>query len=84
MLSMTGVAAHPQEAVLKAAALEVILELLLNIPRQDRALRRQVSLEGGIVFMDKLDKGECAPGDGACTPARRHPNRLPCQPVTAT
>jgi hypothetical protein len=40
--------------VLKAAALEVILELLLNIPRQDRALRRQVSLEGGIVFLDKL------------------------------
>ena len=56
MHRMTGVAAHPQEAVLKAAALEVIPELLLNIPRQDRALRRQVSLEGGIVFLDKLIK----------------------------
>jgi hypothetical protein len=44
--------------VLKAAALEVILELLLHIPRQDRALRQQVGLEHGIIFLDKLIKEE--------------------------
>jgi hypothetical protein len=42
--------------MLEAAALEVVLELLLDIRRQGRALRRQVGLEGGIVFLDKLVK----------------------------
>ncbi len=39
---MTGVAANPQKTVLETPALEVVLELLLDIPRQVRALRRQV------------------------------------------
>ena len=47
-LGMTGVAAHPQEAVIEAAALEVIIELLFSTPRQDRALHRQVGLERGL------------------------------------
>jgi hypothetical protein len=38
--------------VLKVAALEVYLKLLLNILRQDHTLRRKVSVEGGIVFKD--------------------------------
>jgi hypothetical protein len=40
--------------VLEAAALEVILELLPDIPRQDRAVSCQARLERGIVFLDKL------------------------------
>jgi hypothetical protein len=67
MLGMTDVAAHSQEPVLKAAALEVILELLLHIPRQDRALRRQVGLERGIIFLDKLIKeGALIDAAGRC------------------
>jgi hypothetical protein len=37
---MATVTAHAQKTVLEAAALEVVLELLLDIPRQLRALRR--------------------------------------------
>jgi hypothetical protein len=55
---MTGVAAHPQKPVLETPALEVVLELLLHIPRQVRALRRQVRLECGIVFLnDSIKEG---------------------------
>jgi len=56
VFGMTGVAAHSQKAVLKAPALEVVLELLLHIPRQVRALRRQVRLERRVVFLDELIK----------------------------
>lgn len=51
VLGMAGVAAHPQETVLETTALEVVFELLLDIPRQGRTLYRQVGLEGGIVFL---------------------------------
>ena len=44
----------PAETVLEAAALEVVLELLLNIPRRDGALRREVGLERGIIFLEIL------------------------------
>jgi hypothetical protein len=48
--------AYTQKTVLEAAALEVILELPLDIPRQDRALGRKMGLERGIAFLDKLVK----------------------------
>lgn len=54
LLGMAGLAADPQETVLEPAAFAVVFELLLDIPRQGRALRRQVSLERGITFLDKL------------------------------
>jgi len=53
---MAAVATHPQKAVLETPALEVVLEFLLHIPRQVRALRRQMRLERGIVFLDELIK----------------------------
>jgi hypothetical protein len=65
VLGMTGIAAHAQETMLETPALEVPLELLLHIPRQVRALRRQVRLECGIVFLDELIK-EGAPGGTPC------------------
>jgi hypothetical protein len=55
-LGMTGIAAHAQETVLETPALEVVLELLLNISRQGIPLRRQVRLERRIVFLDDLVK----------------------------
>ncbi len=54
VLGMTGFAAVPQKPVPETPALEVIVELLLHITRQVRALRRQVRLERGIVFPDEL------------------------------
>jgi len=51
---MTGIAAHAQETVLETPALEVVLELLLHIPRQDRALRRQVFLERRVILVNNL------------------------------
>ena len=48
------VATHPQKPALKTAAFEVCLELTLNIRRQFRAMCRQLGLERGIVFLDKL------------------------------
>jgi hypothetical protein len=56
MFRMARITAHPQEPVLKAPALEVVLELLLDIPRQFAALLRQMGLERGVVFLDKLVK----------------------------
>ncbi len=38
MLGMATVTTHPQETVLEAAALEIVLELLLNVRGQLRAL----------------------------------------------
>ena len=56
VLGMTGIAAHAQETMLETPALEVFLELLLNISRQGIALRHQVRLERGIVFVNDLVK----------------------------
>jgi len=53
---MATIAADPQETVLETPALEVLLELLLHIPRQGRALCGQMCLERGIVFLNKLIK----------------------------
>ncbi|MFT4562267.1 MAG: hypothetical protein ACI9BW_002011 [Gammaproteobacteria bacterium] len=53
---MATVTTYPQEAILKATACKVILELALDIPRQCASLRRQVDLERRIVFFDKLVK----------------------------
>jgi hypothetical protein len=46
---MAAVTTYPQDAVFQTAALEVILELPLDIARQSRALDRQLGLECGIV-----------------------------------
>ena len=40
------------DPVLETPALEVFLELLLHIPRQLCALRREVRLECGTLFLD--------------------------------
>jgi len=40
---MAAITAHPQETVLKPPALEVVLKLLLDIPRQFTALLRQMA-----------------------------------------
>ncbi len=53
---MTGLATHPQETVLEASAFEVLVELVLDIPRQRGSLSRQVRLERGVVFFDQLVK----------------------------
>lgn len=45
MFRMAAIAAHPQEPVLKPPALQVILELLRDMPRQCAALVRQMGLE---------------------------------------
>lgn len=58
VLGMTGVAAYSQKAVLETPALEVVLELLLHIPRQICALRQKLRFECGVVFLDELiEKG---------------------------
>jgi hypothetical protein len=54
VLGMATVATQPQETMLETTALEVFLKLLLHIPRQIRALRRQARRERGIVFLDEL------------------------------
>lgn len=63
---MAAVTAHSQKTVLETPALEVIIEFLLHIPRQVRAVRRQLRLEHWAVFLDELikrvDKVEFAPG----------------------
>ena len=56
MFGVTAIAAHSQETVFEAAAFEVFLEFALNIPRQFRALCRQMGQEGRVVFFDKLIK----------------------------
>jgi hypothetical protein len=56
MFRMAALAAHPQETVLQSPALQVVLEFLLDIPRQEGALGRQLGLERGVVFLDKLVK----------------------------
>jgi hypothetical protein len=56
MFCMACITAHPQETVLEAPASEVILELLLDIPGQGPTLCRQMGLERGVVFFDKLVK----------------------------
>lgn len=53
---MAAVTAHSQKTVLETPALEVIIEFLLHIPRQVRAVRRQLRLEHWVVFLDELIK----------------------------
>lgn len=79
---MTSFAAYPQKSGLETPALEVVLELLLQVYQQVRTPRRQVRLEHGIVFLDELIK-ERALGAVAHTRRRAHPNWLPCQPAKA-
>jgi hypothetical protein len=55
-LGIATVTTYPQEAILKATAFKVLVELALDIPRQCASLRRQVDLERRIVFFDKLVK----------------------------
>ena len=52
----TAIAAYPQETVHQTAASEVILELLLDIPRQCRALCRQMGHERWAICFDDLVK----------------------------
>jgi hypothetical protein len=73
-----------REPLLKPPALEVILELLLGIPRQFAALVRQVGLERGIAVLDKLVKEVPFRAVGLIASCASSPNWLPCQPVTAT
>jgi hypothetical protein len=53
---MATLAAHPEEAILEAAALEVVLEPLLYLPRQVLALGRQMRLERRTELLDRLIK----------------------------
>ena len=53
---MAAFAAHSQEAVLKATALEVILNLLFNIPRQKDFLRFKMKFERRVIFFNDLIK----------------------------
>ena len=53
---MTAVTPHPQETVLEAPAVDVILEFPLDISWYCRALCNQMALERGVVFLDKLVK----------------------------
>jgi hypothetical protein len=45
-------AVHPQEAVLQAAASEVVLDLALDTRRQSPALRRRTGGEGWVLPFD--------------------------------
>jgi len=56
VFGMTAVTAHPQETVLQTAAFEVTLKFPLDIPRQCRALRRQIGHERRVEFFDDLVK----------------------------
>jgi hypothetical protein len=53
---MATIAADAEKAVLETAALEVLLELLLDIRRQAPALGRQVRFERGVIFLNELRK----------------------------
>ena len=51
---MTVRAANAQKAVLQPAALQIVLELALHLPRQCPLTRRQVFYERRIVGFDPL------------------------------
>ena len=51
---MAGIAPQLRKTALEPAALEVVLELALDVSRRDRTLRRQVGFERGIIVLDKL------------------------------
>ena len=53
--------ADAQKAMRETTTVEVSLELLLNIPRQGRALCRQVLPECRVVFLDDLVKEVAIP-----------------------
>jgi hypothetical protein len=51
---MTFVTAYPEKAVLEAAALQVGLELPVDMVWQGFALLGQLVHKGGVVFFDEL------------------------------
>jgi hypothetical protein len=84
VLAMAALATHPWKTVFETAALEVSLELLCHIPRQRRALDRQLRLERRVVILNELIK-EGAFRAVAHVRRRAHsPNWLPCQLASAT
>ena len=56
VLRMAAITAYPQEAMLQAPALQVRLELLVDVPGQGLTLRRQVRLERRVVSVYGLIK----------------------------
>jgi len=53
---MAAVATHAQKRVPETPAREVLVELLLYLPRRVHALRRPVRLECRVVCLDELIK----------------------------
>ena len=51
---MAGVAAHPQKAMLQAAAAQVVLEFLLHVVRQGALLLGHVGEDRRVVLFDDL------------------------------
>ena len=90
---MTGVATHLQETIFQAAASEVVLELLFDIPRQRPTLRNKMVLERGIVLFNKLVKqpafrvmefADCGmqnPSETTAPIFDAAPNRTPTVPI---
>jgi hypothetical protein len=56
VLRVAAITAYPQEAMHQAPALQVRLELLVDVPGQGLTLRRQVRLERRVVFVYELIK----------------------------
>ena len=54
VLGMAGVAAHPQKALLQAAATQVVFEFLLHIVRHGALLLGHVGDERRVVLLDDL------------------------------
>jgi len=54
LLSLAAVALHTKKAVLKAATLEIRLELLVHVVGQDLAFGCQLRHKGWVVLLDKL------------------------------
>jgi len=80
VFGMATVTANAQETVLEAPTFEVILELLLNIPGQGRALCRQVGLErvncrARIAVNFRWTTTPCAVFTDFTLPVAGHPRR---------
>ena len=56
-LGMANLTAHPQEAVLQATTVEILLELALNIPQQFPPVRGQLRSERRVVFGNSFAAG---------------------------
>ena len=54
MLGMAGVAAHPQKAMLQAAAAQVVVEFLLHLVRQRALLLGHMGDERRVVLLEDL------------------------------